>query len=372
MLATILRKRILILSSVLSLALLAAACNKPDNDIEIPQPQPSLTDDVEETPQAEPSLPVNVWPLPNVDSLVRTAEVVKEVTSSKNKTLAPGVTWTKFSMTIAPSTLDATPKDHHENLYILAVDPYAEGISIRVATPQNSQEIPTGEWPRATLTSMAKSLQSDTVTVLAMTNCSFWNVNTITPRGPIHCDGTVMFSTFDPLRSGKQGVSYFGVTKEGSVSIAASSEYEAKKGLYTNLTGSGIILVQDGNDLDNSAGPDKDREPRTAIGYTSKGVVFLLCVDGRNSGGSDGMTMDDMGSIFAALGCEAAVNVDGGGSSQMLIRDPDTGTRAICNHPSDGAERAVIDGWAIIKISSSDRNRSPRQPCGRRPSQESR
>ena len=338
MLTTILRNRILFLSGILSLALLAAACNNPDNGKDNPQPKPTR--------------PANVRTFPNVDSLVRTATVVEEVSSSQTKVLAPGVKWTKFSMTIAQSTLDASPKSHPENVYILAIDPYEEGISMRVATPQNSQEIPIGEWPRATLTSMANSLESESVTVLAMTNCSFWNTKTITPRGPVHCDGTVMFSRFDPLSSGKQGVSYFGVTKGGSVSIASSDEYASKKELYANLTGSGIILVSDGKDVDNSAGPDKDREPRTAIGYTPKGYVFLLCVDGRevNKGVSDGMTMDDMGSIFAALGCQAAVNVDGGGSTQMLIRDPETGTRSICNIPSDeGNERPVIDGWAVIK-----------------------
>jgi exopolysaccharide biosynthesis protein len=61
------------------------------------------------------------------------------------------------------------------------------------------------------------------------------------------------------------------------------------------------------------------------------------------------MMMDDMGSIFAALGCQDAVNLDGGGSTQMLIRNPSDGSFKICNHPSDGSERAVIDAWAIVK-----------------------
>ena len=38
-----------------------------------------------------------------------------------------------------------------------------------------------------------------------------------------------------------------------------------------------------------------------------------------------------------------------GGSAQMLVRDAATGAYGICNKPSDGAERPVIDGWAVMK-----------------------
>jgi exopolysaccharide biosynthesis protein len=67
------------------------------------------------------------------------------------------------------------------------------------------------------------------------------------------------------------------------------------------------------------------------------------------------MTYAEMASIFQGLGCAYAANLDGGGSAQMLIRNPLTGKRQICNWPSDptegagGQERAVINGWTIVK-----------------------
>ena len=61
------------------------------------------------------------------------------------------------------------------------------------------------------------------------------------------------------------------------------------------------------------------------------------------------MTYKEMGYIFQTLGCTEAANLDGGGSAQMLIRDPGTGERRIANSPCDGKERPVISGWAIIK-----------------------
>jgi len=113
------------------------------------------------------------------------------------------------------------------------------------------------------------------------------------------------------------------------------------------VTGSGLILVSRGAEVKEFS--DESREPRTAIGYTADNYLFLLVADGRNPGIAEGLTHNDMAGIFASLGCMGAVNVDGGGSAQMLVRDAETGAYGICNKPSDGAERPVIDGWAVMK-----------------------
>ena len=59
------------------------------------------------------------------------------------------------------------------------------------------------------------------------------------------------------------------------------------------------------------------------------------------------MTYDEMGSIFVALGCKKAVNLDGGGSTQMLVRDPQTLATSLVNKPSDQKPRAVVNGWTL-------------------------
>ena len=317
--------------------LLTASCGGGEKGTDKPAP-------------SKPSKPVVKRTFPKVDSLVGTAKVVLDVAASTTTTLAPGVVWTSMNVTIAPSVLDAKPRNHPEKLNIVAVDPYSDGIYLRVATPGLSVAVPSGAWPQATLTEMAGSLEAEG-DVIAMTNASFWNTSTFVPRGPVHSNGTVIWDKFTPLSSGKQGVSYFGSTKGGSVAIAASDQYATMGSIYNNLTGTGLLLVKDGAFVNNDTGTEEDRHPRTAVGYTSDNYVFFLCVDGReiNEGVSEGMTMDDMGSIFLALGCKAAVNMDGGGSTQMLVRDPATGKRFICNNPSDGSERPLVDCWAVMK-----------------------
>lgn len=62
------------------------------------------------------------------------------------------------------------------------------------------------------------------------------------------------------------------------------------------------------------------RNPRTGIGYFEPGHYCLLVVDGRQPGYSVGVTLGEMAQIFSDLGCRAAFNLDGGGSSMMYFR----------------------------------------------------
>lgn len=74
--------------------------------------------------------------------------------------------------------------------------------------------------------------------------------------------------------------------------------------------------------------------PRTAIGLKKDGTVLVLVVDGR-SNTSRGLTLQELATYFLRLGACDAVNLDGGGSSVMVIYGE------IVNKPSDGRERLV-------------------------------
>ena len=76
------------------------------------------------------------------------------------------------------------------------------------------------------------------------------------------------------------------------------------------------------------------RAPRTAIGLKQDGTVLVLVVDGRSTN-SKGLTLQELATYFLRLGARDAVNLDGGGSSVMVINGE------IVNKPSDGWERPV-------------------------------
>ncbi len=84
------------------------------------------------------------------------------------------------------------------------------------------------------------------------------------------------------------------------------------------------------------------RQPRTAIGRTGDGEILLVTVDGRRRGWSDGMTMGELADTMIALGARDAVNLDGGGSTTMVVEG------SIRNRPSETG-RAVADGlWVYV------------------------
>ena len=90
--------------------------------------------------------------------------------------------------------------------------------------------------------------------------------------------------------------------------------------------------------------------PRTAAGISRDGRRLILAViDGRTAHDA-GMTLRQTADLMLALGARDAINLDGGGSTTMVVADPDSAGRLrIVNHPSDGeGERAVGDAVAVV------------------------
>lgn len=83
--------------------------------------------------------------------------------------------------------------------------------------------------------------------------------------------------------------------------------------------------------------------PRTAIGYTADGKMIMFVCDGRQTGGTQGATLDELAELMIELGCTNALNLDGGGSSAILAS-------GIClNKPSDGTQRPVSSAVMFAK-----------------------
>ena len=116
----------------------------------------------------------------------------------------------------------------------------------------------------------------------------------------------------------------------------------------TQIIGGGPRLVRDGElYLTGEEELFKDdilvgRAPRTAIGITDDQKLLLVTVNGRQPNISVGMTLSELGNLLIELGALQAMNLDGGGSTTMVIRN------LVLNLPSDGKERPV--GNAIVVV----------------------
>ena len=83
---------------------------------------------------------------------------------------------------------------------------------------------------------------------------------------------------------------------------------------------------------------DTIREPRTAIGMVDKNHYVIIVADGRRNGWSEkGMTLQELQQLFIEQGCEIAYNLDGGGSTTLVVN----GERL--NRSSGSRERDVSD-----------------------------
>jgi exopolysaccharide biosynthesis protein len=110
------------------------------------------------------------------------------------------------------------------------------------------------------------------------------------------------------------------------------------------VIGGNTMLVQDGKMIPHK---NQAKHPRTVAGLNAdKSKLTLLLVDGRKPGIAVGMTYDELAAEMLRLGCTEALNLDGGGSSVMAVREKNGGLK-ILNEPTDGRERAVADVLGI-------------------------
>ena len=107
--------------------------------------------------------------------------------------------------------------------------------------------------------------------------------------------------------------------------------------------GGGPVLLQNGNiQITNNeerkfAGKAiEDKHPRTAIGYTNDRKLIILVIQGRFAGLAEGATLKQEAYLLREIGCWEAMNLDGGGSSCLLINGKETIT------PSDKEKQRAI------------------------------
>lgn len=136
------------------------------------------------------------------------------------------------------------------------------------------------------------------------------------------------------MARGKAASELQGVPVGTSVKIRTRVEgYDFRR--IENVIGGGPILVRKGMPVPGPA--DDVRHPRTAMGVDKDGNLWYAIVDGRQTM-SVGATLGEMGEVMRKLGCVEAINLDGGGSSSMML----FGTTL--NRPSGGTERAIGNG----------------------------
>jgi len=85
------------------------------------------------------------------------------------------------------------------------------------------------------------------------------------------------------------------------------------------------------------------RAPRTVIGNYKDDQLLIIVVDGYSESGSSGATLQELQSKMYGLGIKDAYNLDGGGSSSLIVNG------RVVNNPSDGSLRPVPTHFLFYK-----------------------
>ncbi|MCT2582891.1 phosphodiester glycosidase family protein [Actinophytocola gossypii] len=139
------------------------------------------------------------------------------------------------------------------------------------------------------------------------------------------------------------------------VSIDYQARTEEGQRIHAAVNGRQLLVVN-GEAQDASQNNNVPQAPRTAVGFSRDGKkMFLLSADGRQSAFAQGLGLDELADMMVELGAYHAVNLDGGGSSTIVAREPGASNVQVENRPSDGAQRLVPNGLGLFTAKGSGR-----------------
>ncbi|MBS1680322.1 MAG: phosphodiester glycosidase family protein [Bacteroidetes bacterium] len=113
-----------------------------------------------------------------------------------------------------------------------------------------------------------------------------------------------------------------------SLALGESLGWEKKISGEDIMTTGPLLLYESRSIKPDSSKFTFTRHPRTAIGITKRNIL-LLTVDGRDRKAA-GMNLIELAQIMRWLGAKSAINLDGGGSTTLWIRN-----KGVVNYPSD-------------------------------------
>ncbi len=145
-------------------------------------------------------------------------------------------------------------------------------------------------------------------------------------------------------RRNTHGGGLIGFTKNNVLMLTTSSAQTAiKNGMWNAMT-FGPFLIVNGKPTEVTGNGGWGYANRTAIAQRKDGIVLFLVIDGRGANGSEGISIKDMIPLLQKYGAYNASNLDGGGSSTLVINGK------LINDPrgwSYGGERYLPNAWMV-------------------------
>lgn len=224
-------------------------------------------------------------------------------------------------------------------IHVLEVDLDADGISIEALVPPD----PDAGGPAESTLLKPEKLAAQPDVVAAVNANAFGAVPDANGKTPDEWRIDMPVTICGWARTGgvdrspvENGYAMFWIDAAGRAHVG-NAPGEATRDAQAAAAGFGLLLVEG-----KVVSPvDTALHPRTAVGTDTSGKrVWLVVVDGRQPGVSEGVTCHELAGLMQRLGCSDAVNLDGGGSSIVMKATP-SGDLEIANRPSGKSTRPV-------------------------------
>ena len=222
----------------------------------------------------------------------------------------------------------------NQNLSVVIRNGKLVGYNIH-SIPGRGKDTLTYRHPFGSAIGISKSRQTDIA----------WVFSDSTKRNPFG-----MQMPIEPIRDSINGLSFENASYNTSIATHTGLSPILKKWKMNTAIGGGPVLIQLGKikitnneELKFAGNAINDKHPRTAMGYTKDNKLIILVVQGRFPGIAEGATLGQEARILQDLGCWEALNLDGGGSSCMLVNGKET------IKPSDATGQRAVPAVFVIK-----------------------
>lgn len=254
-----------------------------------------------------------------------------------------------------------------QQIHAVWIDLRDRDVSIRVAPGGPDPDGPGGKWQTTLLTPFEISTREEFDVAI---NGDFFSIEEVLDEngkkrgyvvgakaiaiGPAATDGKAWASSDKPRPA---------LLIDANKRPVIAEVKDVPAGARQVVAGSDII-VRDAKNIVTSDRPfSTTRHPRTAVGIADGGrTLVMVVVDGRQEGVAAGMSLRELADTMVEFGCESALNLDGGGSSALLLRNPDSGELTLMNRPSGGRQRPVAN---VLGVTIAGAPRMPATQPGR-------
>lgn len=182
------------------------------------------------------------------------------------------------------------------------------------------------------------------VTNNTVTQITYGKLPMIAPKDAyiLRTEGAGAKFVYEHLKVGDPLVANYGIIPQDPAKVYETSKFKMMIGGQTILVDEGSPAALSRKDVDLAG-----YRSRTAVGYSKDSrYAYLITVD--RSAKSAGMSLADIQQLMIQLGVWKGMNLDGGGSTQMVARPLGETTVQLINQPETSSERRIVNSLGVF------------------------